>query len=68
MDYFGEIALLRDVQRTASVRSVDAVETYSLQRTDFQEILKRSRELELAMAGTSDARVSDTRSKVVLRR
>lgn len=68
MDYFGEIALLRDVQRTATVRSVDVVETYTLHRTDFQEILRRSRELELAMAGTSDARMSDTRSKLVLRR
>jgi predicted MFS family arabinose efflux permease len=68
MDYFGEIALLRDVQRTATVRSVDTVETYSLQRADFQEILRRSRELELAMAGMSDSRMSDTRSKLVLRR
>jgi MFS family permease len=68
MDYFGEIALLRDVQRTATVRSLDHVETYSLQRADFQEILKRSRELELAMAGTSDARMTETRSKMMLRR
>jgi hypothetical protein len=66
MDYFGEIALLRDVQRTASVWSRDEVETYTLQRSDFQEILKRSRELELAMAGTSDARMTETRSKMVL--
>ena len=67
MEYFGEIALLRDVQRTATVRSVDTVETYSLQRSDFQEILKRSRELELAMAGMSDSRLSDTSSKLMLR-
>ncbi|HEX6510239.1 MAG TPA: MFS transporter [Chloroflexota bacterium] len=68
MDYFGEIALLRDVQRTASVHAKDEVEAYSLMRTDFQELLKRSRELELAMAGTSDARLTDTQSKLVLHR
>ncbi len=68
MDYFGEIALLRDVQRTASVRSLDTVETYSLLRDDFQEILRRSRELELAMSGTTDSRLSETQSKLVLRR
>ena len=68
MDFFGEIALLRDVQRTATVTSRDNVETYSLLRDDFQDILRRSRELELAMAGTSDQRLSDTTSKLVLRR
>jgi hypothetical protein len=67
MDYFGEIALLRDVQRTATVRSIDRVEAYTLSRSDFQEILRRSQELELAMSGTSDTRLSDTRSKLMLR-
>jgi hypothetical protein len=37
-------------------------------RDDFQTLLARSRELELAMAGTSEARLTATRSAVILRR
>ena len=55
-DYFGEVALLRDVPRTASVRTLTGCVLLSLQREPFQALIEIAPELR---AQFRDLRVND---------
>jgi CRP-like cAMP-binding protein len=45
-DFFGEIALLRDTPRTATVVGISGGTLWRLNRQDFEELLGRYLELE----------------------
>lgn len=59
-DHFGEIALLRDVPRTASVRTLLPCTLLSLQRRQFDLLLERAPQLRARMESVHSARLMAT--------
>ena len=47
-DTFGEMALISDQPRSATIRTMDDVEVYTLQKADFEYFLKQSPEMQEA--------------------
>ena len=62
MDFFGEVALLRDVPRVATVRARGDMQVFSLMRVDFQNILARSDAFRTNLSRTADARYLEAQS------
>jgi ATP-binding cassette, subfamily B, bacterial len=57
-DYFGEIALLLDIPRTASVRALGPVQVLSLSKADFRGLVERLPGIAQRLAPTVQGRLS----------
>ncbi|KAA3617382.1 MAG: response regulator [Calditrichaeota bacterium] len=62
-DYFGEMSLLTDEPRSATVLSNDGCETFVLYKNDFDVILERFPSIALSMTKIVSQRLSDTNKK-----
>ena len=60
-EYFGEIALLMDVPRTASVEAITKVEVMSLHKTDFDHLVKEQLFVSRDLERESSRRLMDLR-------
>ncbi|MGH2447524.1 MAG: MFS transporter [Chloroflexota bacterium] len=58
-NYFGEIALVRQVPRTATVSAVDQVTVYTLSREDFDELQRRASVLRESLLETVASRLDE---------
>jgi len=58
-DVFGEIALVSDQPRTATVKSVDDVEVLEIRKEDFEDMLDASPALRLAVQEIIETRIGE---------
>ena len=63
-NYFGEIGLLRDGRRTATVTALDHVELVRISGDDFQEMVQRFPEIRTSLEAVAQERLEQNRAKV----
>jgi len=63
-NYFGEIGLLRDGRRTATVTALDHVELVRISGDDFQEMVQRFPEIRSSLEAVAQERLEQNRTKV----
>jgi CRP-like cAMP-binding protein/Fe-S-cluster-containing hydrogenase component 2 len=63
-NYFGEIGLLREGLRTATVTALDHVELVRINGEDFQEMVQRFPEIRHGLETVAEERLEQNRSKV----
>jgi CRP-like cAMP-binding protein/Fe-S-cluster-containing hydrogenase component 2 len=63
-NYFGEIGLLREGLRTATVTALDHVELVRINGEDFQEMVQRFPEIRQGLETVAEERLEQNRSKV----
>jgi CRP-like cAMP-binding protein/Fe-S-cluster-containing hydrogenase component 2/ferredoxin len=63
-NYFGEIGLLRDGRRTATVTALDHVELVRISGDDFQEMVQRFPEIRNSLEAVAQERLEQNRTKV----
>jgi voltage-gated potassium channel len=60
--YFGEIALLKDIERTATVITIRDSQLLSLPATDFRSLMKRHPNISEKITGQADGRLEELES------
>jgi CRP-like cAMP-binding protein/Fe-S-cluster-containing dehydrogenase component/ferredoxin len=63
-NYFGEIGLLRDGRRTATVTALDHVELVRISGDDFQEMVERFPDIRKSLEAVAQERLEQNRAKV----
>ena len=58
-EYFGEMALLQGIRRTASIRAVTPVDILMMSGADFTALTTSSTHFSELMAGVMQQRISD---------